>query len=384
MKLNFDYPPFAQINPEIIEQNHSVIVGSFLRALLVDTISVNYPPEAPKPTPRKSSLDSIPTKDSSTKEPKPDLVIYPTELHLEKENDLKVSFPIGYSGKPREIRLNYDSKRIRVTPNKFNLRAQDPVTITVIPLDPTTWDGSMNIEIMGTIRLVKLHHKGLPRPSVEKVPQLVMSDNFVDFGMVEPRASSERLLKLINNDQISYSWLLQSRDSGSTSVFTLNPREGVIEPGKECVFQVKFNPRLPGSFQQDWILEYHIKGLMGLAKTIKKIPIKAAGKSRVSRALKASPPNVVFPKPTGGQKQAVIKVQLQNRTHEKVNVNISQPDEPFSVRRVQLEMKPRYYIDLPIVINYSKTSDGRRYTSQVEVKSTSGDTEIITLEVDLS
>ena len=110
MKLNFNYPPFAEISSEIIDQNHSSIVGLFLRSLLVDTISVTFPPEAPKPTPRKSSLDSIPTKDSSTKEPKPDLVIYPTELHLEKENELKISFPIGYSGKPREVRLNYDSK----------------------------------------------------------------------------------------------------------------------------------------------------------------------------------------------------------------------------------------------------------------------------------
>ena len=34
-----------------------------------------------------------------------------------------------------------------------------------------------------------------------------------------------------------------------------------------------------------------------------------------------------------------VKVQLQNRTHEKVSVEISKPDEPFSIKRLHLEMK---------------------------------------------
>jgi len=75
--------------------------------------------------------------------------------------------------------------------------------------------------------------------------------------------------------------------------------------GKEVVFTVKFNPRTAGSsFQQNWILEYHIKSLMGLAKTIKKIPIKVAGKCRYSKALLANPSQVRFAKPLGDQKKS--------------------------------------------------------------------------------
>ena len=145
------------------------------------------------------------------------------------QNELKISFPIGYSGVAREVSLNYDSKRIRVTPNRFDLEPNEPMTITVIPLDTTTWEGSLNIDLNGTIRLVHLKHQGRPKPAVT-VPQLVMSNSFIDFGLIEPRASAEQLLKLSNNDQIAYSWLLQSTDSTSPSVFAISPREGVIEP----------------------------------------------------------------------------------------------------------------------------------------------------------
>ena len=34
-----------------------------------------------------------------------------------------------------------------------------------------------------------------------------------------------------------------------------------------------------------------------------------------------------------------VKIHLQNRTHEKVTVEISRPDEPFAVKKLELEMK---------------------------------------------
>ena len=67
--------------------------------------------------------------------------------------------------------------------------------------------------------------------------------------------------------------------------------------GKETLFDIKFNPRTPGKYVQEWNLEHHIKGCMGLAKTLKKIQIKASGKTRVSQAIRANPTFLQFSTP---------------------------------------------------------------------------------------
>lgn len=226
VKLDLNYAPYSKFAEVVQDSNHSQLVGAFLRALSVDNVILE---KASKPQ-RPPSLDSVPTKESETckSATAAELVIYPTELDLEKQNELRVSFPIGYVGKACEVCLNFDAKRMRVSPTRFSMSPAEPVTITVIPLDRSNWEGSLTIGINGGVRLVRLRHKG-KSSKVERVPQLLMSENFIDFGMLEPRTSSERLLKLTNNDQIAYSWLLQSVDASSPAVFSISPREGSIE-----------------------------------------------------------------------------------------------------------------------------------------------------------
>ena len=77
---------------------------------------------------------------------------------------------------------------------------------------------------------------------------------------------------------------------------------------EESIFEVKFSPRIAGTFEQEWTLEYHIKGLMGLAKTVKKIFVKATGKARVSKAIRANPSHVEFPKPQDGQQNQRLNI----------------------------------------------------------------------------
>ena len=48
------------------------------------------------------------------------------------------------------------------------------------------------------------------------------------------------------------------------------PINNLIFSGEKMGIDVRFNPRREGSYNLELILEYHIKSLMGLAKTIKK------------------------------------------------------------------------------------------------------------------
>lgn len=77
---------------------------------------------------------------------------------------------------------------------------------------------------------------------------------------------------------------------------------------EESTFEVKFSPRIAGTFEQEWTLEYHIKGLMGLAKTVKKIFVKATGRARVSKAIRANPSHVEFSKPQDGQQNQRLNI----------------------------------------------------------------------------
>ena len=118
---------------------------------------------------------------------------------------------------------------MRVSPDRFELKPNHSVTAMVIPIDKTTWSSSLGVTMDGVVRLVRLEHK--PVKAKPAIPQLVMSENVIDFGTVEPRSTSEKVLKLCNNDTITYSWLLQSvNNQGGVSAFTIGPREGVIEP----------------------------------------------------------------------------------------------------------------------------------------------------------
>ena len=60
---------------------------------------------------------------------------------------------------------------------------------------------------------------------------------------------------------------------------------------------VRFNPRREGSYNLELILEYHIKSLMGLAKTIKKETLALSGTAKgTENSLRLDSNFVVFEK----------------------------------------------------------------------------------------
>ena len=109
VKLDLNYAPYSKFAEVVQDSNHSQLVGAFLRGLSVDNVILE---KASMPAnQRPPSLDSVPTKEPETAKSATaaELVIYPTELDLEKQNELRVSFPIGYVGAACEVCLNFDA-----------------------------------------------------------------------------------------------------------------------------------------------------------------------------------------------------------------------------------------------------------------------------------
>ena len=82
---------------------------------------------------------------------KSEILIYPTELNLEKENDFQISYPIGYSGKASEVCITFDASRVRVNPSRLQLAPSKPATVSVIPLDLGSWETNLKIDAQGNI-----------------------------------------------------------------------------------------------------------------------------------------------------------------------------------------------------------------------------------------
>ena len=63
--------------------------------------------------------------------------------------------------------------------------------------------------------------------------------------------------------------------------------------GQSDKIEVKFIPRRVGEYCHQYLLEYHVKGSLGLAKTIKKESIELRGEAK-GVAIKLKPSSILF------------------------------------------------------------------------------------------
>lgn len=378
-RLNFGYSPnFDDFeNLGILPENYVSVFNTFLRHLTVDTIEVEFKPISKKTHTRTSSLDSVPTKETGQKE-NPTLVCTPSLLDLSRENELTV-MASGIS-QPVLMTCQYDESVMRVAPTRLELQPRKKEKIIVIPLKAdSVWVQSLLLKTDMCSQSVGVQHLGTPRN------ELVFSQNLVDFGSVDGKLPVNKKVSLTNKDADPVSWfLIQQSGKNPEGRFSLSPRDGELKPGQSIELTIKFAPpRVPNEYEQDWLIEYHKKGEVGLARTMRRISLKTKAATKLMKTFELKPATGVFPKvlPNTGMSRMII--QLQNKTYSPMHITAEVAKQPFLDKERSFTLKPRYYIDFPVYLNTAHL-ERRLYESEIAFTNDDGFTQVLKLRADLS
>ena len=132
----------------------------------------------------------------------------------------------------------------------------------------------------------------------------------MDFGSVDGKLAVNRKVSLTNKDEDTCSWfLIQQAGASPEGRFSLTPRDGELKPyvfavlldskrifsGQSVELTIRFAPpRVPDTYEQDWLIEYHKKGEVGLARTMRRISLKTKAATKLLKSFELKPAAAIF------------------------------------------------------------------------------------------
>lgn len=269
---------------------------------------------------------------------------------------------------------------MRVAPTRLELQPHKREKIIVIPLKAdSVWVQSLLLKTDMCSQSVGVQHLGTPRN------ELVFSQNLVDFGSVDGKLPVNKKVSMTNKDADTVSWfLIQQSGKNPDGRFSLFPRDGELKPGQSIELTIKFAPpRVPNEYEQDWLIEYHKKGEVGLARTMRRISLKTKAATKLMKTFELKPATGEFANvsPNTGTLRTII--QLQNKTYSPMNITAGVAKQPFADKQRSFTLKPRYYIDFPVYLN-TNNLERRLYESEIAFTNDDGFTQVLKLRADLS
>jgi hypothetical protein len=313
---------------------------------------------------------------------------------LKSSKLIKINFGCAPASNLRKEIVQYEKEIIGVFFRTLTLRHTydyDVTSITQMKSSPQD-SSSLGIRSRAKIQVLSSCRFSLQLDNVkiegndQTEVDAALSTRNIDFGTIAPKSTLTQTVQIANNEKEAQAWIIhakpgQKMDKEKFNPFIISKHEGTILPGEKMGIDVRFNPRREGSYNLELMLEYHIKSLMGLAKTIKKETLALNGIAKgTENSLRLDSNFIVFEKEELQKETALSadrlimkKIRMKNHSKEYLNITISSPEQPFSLgKQNEIKIKPRFFIDFPIYLNLGMLKETASSRVVINANSDSG------------